>query len=60
MTYNSFTDARRVIDAGHLTMYCGSRQNYYVFYQNDNGKVCSNTFDTINCIGLLALNIGAR
>ena len=54
-TYNSFIDYVHVYNINNSTVYCGKYdQNYYMLYNNEKGrkKLCSNTFDRINCIGL--------
>jgi hypothetical protein len=50
-TYNSFTDSLRIYNSSQQTIYCGNDHNYYIFYPNEK-QICSNSFDTINCIGL--------
>ena len=52
-TYNSFIDTVRIYIMERATVYCGKYQNYYFLKKNDgalNGKMCSNSFDRVNCI----------
>lgn len=54
MTYNSFTDTYRLYNKTNATVYCGKYEHYYTLYNLTRSKkaLCSNTFDSISCIGL--------
>lgn len=51
-TYNSFIDYAQIYDLNNATVYCGKYKNYYILYKNTklNGKMCTNSFDRIDCI----------
>lgn len=52
-TYNSFTGIVHVYDLQNATVYCGTYRLYYILYKTNfetNEKMCSNSFDRINCV----------